>query len=188
MKRIFWMMLLLAAFAGGEAQAQRCLPGMKSLELRGGTVDGIDIGKAWYAGATLSVYARRASRWVFGAEYLHKNYAYATWGVPKEQFTAEGGYALCLLSDRSKSFLLSAGGAAMLGYERSNRGEKLLPDGARLLNGDVFLYGGAVTLEAEVYLGDRIVFAASVRERVLWGSSIGQFHTQIGIALKVIFN
>lgn len=181
-------MLLLTAFAGGEVQAQRCLPGMKSLELRGGTVDGIDIGKAWYAGAALSVYARRASRWVFGAEYLRKSYAYAAWSVPKEQFTAEGGYALCLLSDRSKSFLLSAGGAAMLGYERSNRGEKLLPDGARLLNGDVFLYGGAVTLEAEVYLGDRIVLAASVRERVLWGSSIGKFHTQIGVALKFIFN
>ena len=76
----------------------------------------------------------------------------------------------------------------MLGYECSNRGEKLLPDGARLLDGDVFLYGGAATLEAEVYLGDRIVLAASVRERVLWGSSIGKVHTQIGIVLKFIFD
>lgn len=75
-----------------------------------------------------------------------------------------------------------------MGYETSNWGEKLLYDGATLQSEDGFIYGGAVTLEVETYLSDRVVFLVTARERVLWGSSIGHFHTQIGVGLKFILN
>ena len=109
-------------------------------------------------------------------------------GIPVEQFTAEGGYYLKFLSDRRKTFFLSLGLSALAGYETSNRGDKLLPDGATLLDKDCFIYGGALTLELETYLTDRVVLLVNARERMLFGSDIGKFHTQVGMGLKFIIN
>jgi hypothetical protein len=108
--------------------------------------------------------------------------------IPVAQFTAEGGYYLKILSDPSKTFLLSLGGSALAGYETVNWGEKLLPDGATIRNRDTFIYGGAITLEAETYLTDRIVLILTGRQRVLWGNSTGYFHTQFGVGLKFMIN
>ncbi len=44
----------------------------------------------------------------------------------------------------------------------------MLYDGSKLLAKDAFIYGGAITLELETYVTDRIVLLASVRERALW--------------------
>lgn len=189
MKRgLFVAVLLFALFGGRSAYAQRYLPKMKGIEIRGGFVDGIGHPVDYYTGVGLSTYTKNANRWVFGAEYLCKQYAYKGICIPKAQFTAEGGYYLNFFSDPTKTFFLSIGGSAFMGYETSNRGEKLLFDGATLRNKDAFIYGGAVTLELEAYLTDRIVFLLNARERVLWGSSIGNFHTQFGIGFKFIIN
>ena len=64
----------------------------------------------------------------------------------------------------------------------------MLFDGATLRNQDAFIYGGAITLELETYLSDRLVLLVNARERILWGSSIGHFHTQFGVGLKIIIN
>ena len=69
-----------------------------------------------------------------------------------------------------------------------NWGKRLLSDGSRLMAKDAFIYGGAVTLEAECYLTDRIVLLAGIRERVLWGGSVSKFATQFGAAVKFIIN
>ena len=53
---------------------------------------------------------------------------------------------------------------------------------------DAFICGGAVTLEAECYLTDRIVLFANIRERVLWGGSLSKFATQFGVGVKFIIN
>ena len=108
--------------------------------------------------------------------------------IPVEQFTVEGSYYLKLLSDRQKTFFLSLWLSALAGYETSNRGDKLLPDGATLLDKDCFIYGGALTLELETYLTDRVVQLVNARERMLFGSDIGKFHTQVGMGLKFIIN
>lgn len=101
------------ALSGGQAYAQRCLPGMKGLELRGGLVGGSS--GDFYLGTAMSVYSGRANRWVFGAEYLQKSYRYKDMSIPRAQFTAEGGYYLNFLSDASKTFFLSIGGSALAG-------------------------------------------------------------------------
>lgn len=184
-----WFLTLVALLAlTGQAKGQRYLPKMRGIELRGGLVDGVKKPFNYYAGIGLATYTNNGNRWVFGAEYLIKQYAYAKIELPKEQFTAEGGYYIKLLSGRSKTSFLSIGGSALAGYETSNRGEKILPDGATLLNEDAFIYGGAITLELETYLSDRVVLLLNGRERVLWGSSIGKFHTQFGVGLKFIIN
>ena len=41
-------------------------------------------------------------------------------------------------------------------------------------------YGGAITLEAETYLSDRLVLLLRLRERILWGSASTHAHFQYG--------
>ena len=176
-----------------QTYAQRCLPGMQGIQVTGGMVDGFyssdnknELG--YYFGASMATYTRNANKWVFGAEFLNRYYPYKEDRIPVSQFTAEGGYYLEFLSDRNKVVLFTLGGSALAGYETSNWGEKTLFDGSTLRNKDSFIYGGAITLEMETYLSDRVVFLLTARERVLWGTSTGHFHTQFGVGLKFIIN
>ena len=153
---------LLSVLLAGRAEAQRCLLKMRGIELKAG-LNGAD---GYVLGATLSSYARGGNKWVYGVEYLQTNHDYRSTTIPAAQFTAEGGF----------------------GYETVNWGEKTLYDGARLNNGDAFVYGCATTLDMEVYLADFIALTASLRERFLWGGSMGVCHTEYGIGVKFIIN
>ena len=104
------------------------------------------------------------------------------------RFTAEGGFYYNFLSDARKIFFVYIGGSALAGYETVNWGDKVLFDGSRLANRDAFIYGGAISLEVEAYLADRIALTVNLRERCLWGGSTGHFHTQYGIGLKFIID
>lgn len=193
MRKTLVLMVLLLALSAGQAYAQRCLPKMKGIELRGGMADGFytdDLhNKAGYwFGAALSSYTKGGNKWVYGAEFLQVHRPYRELRLPVSQFTAEGGFYYNFLSDNRKILFLYIGGSALAGYETVNWGEKLLYDGARLNNRDAFIYGCAATLEMEVYLADRIALTASVRERFLWGGSTGHFRTQYGIGMKFIVN
>lgn len=114
MKR-FWF-LLVAAFAlfTGQADAQRCLPKMRGIELRGGMADGFctsasrDAG--YYFGVAMHRYTKHADKWVFGVEYLSRYYPYKQGRIPTAQFTAEGGYYYRFFADPSHTFLFYLGG------------------------------------------------------------------------------
>lgn len=193
MRKTLVLMVLLLALSAGQAYAQRCLPKMKGIELRGGMADGFytdDLhNKAGYwFGAALSSYTKGGNKWVYGAEFLQVHRPYRELRLPVSQFTAEGGFYYNFLSDNRKIMFLYIGGSALAGYETVNWGEKLLYDGSRLNNRDAFIYGCAATLEMEVYLADRIALTASVRERFLWGGITGHFRTQYGIGMKFIVN
>ena len=193
MKRFLFIGILFAlCLHFNQAHAQRYLPGMKGLQVTAGMADGVhwndNTDFAYHIEAAYSVYTKNANRWVIGGEYLHKKYDYKDMQIPVEQFTAEGGYYLKFLSDRRKTFFLSLGLSALAGYEVSNKSEKLLPDGSTLLNKDCFIYGGALTLEQEAYLTDRIALLVNTKERMLFGSDIGKFHTQVSLGLKFIIN
>lgn len=130
MKKYLFIVVALLALAG-QANAQRCLPGMRGVELKGGFVDGVQKPVNYYLGVGLSTYTKSGNRWVFGAEYLNKQYEYKDLYIPKAQFTAEGGYYLKVLSDASKTFFLSLGGSALAGYETSRWGISCCPTGQR---------------------------------------------------------
>ena len=191
-KHIFIMMLFALCLISFQAHAQRYLPGMKGLQVTAGMTDGVhwnaNTDFAYHIGAAYSVYTKNANRWVIGGEYLHKKYDYKDMRIPVEQFTAEGGYYLKFLSDPTKTVFLSVGGSALTGYETVNWGDRMLFDGSTLLAKDAFVYGGAITLELEAYLTDRIVLLAGIRERVLWGSSLDLFTTQFGLGVKFIIH
>ncbi len=188
-----FIVTLVLCFISGVAQAQRQLPGMQGIQFTAGMVDGVYCSDnknetGYYFGLSMATYTKNANKWVFGAEFLNKYYPYKEDKIPVSQFTAEGGYYLKFLSDRNKVVLFSLGASALAGYETSNRGEKTLFDGATLQNKDNFIYGGAITLEMETYLSDRMVLLLTARERILWGTSTDHFHSQFGVGLKFIIN
>jgi len=198
MKRFLFIgILFVLCLTSFQAHAQRYLPGMKGLQVTAGMADGMhwnDMSgttttfSPYHIGAAYSVYTKNANRWVIGGEYLHKKYDYKDIRIPVEQFTAEGGYYLKFLSDRRKTFFLSLGLSALAGYETSNRSQKLLPDGSTLLDKDCFVYGGALTLELEAYLTDRVALLLNARERALFGSDIGKFHSQGSLGRSRLIN
>lgn len=192
MFRIIVLSVLCIALAG-SAYAQRALPGMRGIEIRSGMADGFHSKEnspelGYYFGAAMATYTGTANKWVFGAEFLNKYYPYKDIRVPVAQFTCEGGYYFNFLTDNSKTFFFSLGASAMMGYETVNWGDKLLFDGSTIRHKDGFLYGGAITLEVETYLTDKVILVLSGRERILWGTSTGHFHTQFGVALKFMIN
>ena len=192
-KLAFFLFVVMLALFAGQAHAQRCLPKMKGIRLTAGMADSFysassknDAGCSF--GASLATYTKGGHQWVFGAEYLRRYHPYRDSRIPVEQFTGEGGFFCNVLSDRSKTFCLSAGVSAVAGYETVNGGKKLLFDGSTLRNKDGFLYGGAVTLQAETYLTDRLVLLFYGRERCLWGGSTERFHAQYGVGLKIMLD
>jgi hypothetical protein len=184
MKKASLFIIVALCIAVPDLSAQRYLPGMRGLQV----TTGLAVKDGVHAGVAFSQYTIRADRWVFGAEYLEKRHPYKETTLPQSQFTVDAGYYLKFLSDPRKTFFLSVGASAMAGYETVNWNDKLLPDGATINNADAFLYGGALTLEAETYLSDRIILLVNVRERLLAGSSVGKLNTQFGLGLKFIIN
>ena len=147
MKRLLFIILLFGVcLTFNRAHAQRCLPGMRGIQLTGGLSDNMrwknGDGFGYHAGIAVSTYTKNAHHWVVGAEYLEKRYGYRDCLYPASQFTGEGGYYLNFLSDRKKTFFAALGLSALAGYETVNWGESLLPDGSRLTDEDNFIYGG----------------------------------------------
>lgn len=182
--KVFYMLALLLALSVGQAAAQRILPNMRGVEIHGGMASD----NGYYIGMTLSSYVKGGSKWVYGAKYLYMKHSYRHTSIPSAQFTTEGGYYLSLLSDGGKMFFLNLGGSALAGYETVNWSVNKLYDGGTLKNRNAFVYGCALTLETELYLTDRMALTASLRERLLWGGSLGHCHTLYGIGLRVMIN
>ena len=194
MKRTHQTLLLLVAMLAltvGQAKAQRCLPGMKGVQLTADMADGFysrgnrnDAGFAF--GLAFSTYTKGGNNWLFGAEIMRRNYPYRNTRIPLAQYTAEGGYYYNFFSCPRKIVFLNIGTSGMLGYESVNNGKRLLSDGATLQKQESFIYGGAVTLEAETYLSDKVVLLLHLRECILWGSAANKFHTRYGLGVKII--
>ena len=147
--KVLFIVTLLSVLFMGRAEAQRCLPKMRGIELKAG----LNEADGYVLGATLSSYAKGGNKWVYGVEYLKTSHPYRTKSIPAAQFTAEGGYYYNFLSDAKKVVFFYAGVSALAGYETVNWGEKTLYDGARLNNKDAFVYGCAATLEGAFPLG-----------------------------------
>lgn len=191
-KAIILFAAMLALFTG-QAMAQRTLPGMRSVEVKANMVDGFYTGRARDCGYSFGVYysvfkGNNAHEWTFGGEYLQAYKPYGEKGrIPVAEFTGEAGYNLHLYSNYSQFFHLYGGISALAGYETVNWGKTLLSDGATLHNSDAFIYGGAVKIQADFYLSDRIALTANLKERFIFGNSTGhcQFSYGLGIRLMI---
>ena len=192
--------ILLAALASvmlgtQPAAAQRGLPGQLAVELAAGPADGFlmrDSRRAHriWCGVALNRWNRGHSRWNFEAAWLQKDYIHegvlGRERVPMAQFTAGAGFHLPLLYDRGRNVSLTGGLHMAAGYETSGWGDKRLRDGSAILSRDGFIWGPALSAEAEGYLSDRVMLFLLVRERCLFGSGTGTFHTLLGFGVRIV--
>lgn len=185
------MIIGLCLFVSSLGMAQRHLSGQKGFQLTYGSVDDNPIGKFkdnFHCGFKYSVYTKNKNHWLIGAEYLQKIYTYKEASIPKVQYTVESGYYLNFLNAFRQTVFLSVGASALAGYETSNKGKKSLYNGATLKNRDSFVYGGALSFEVETFITNQLILLFIARERMLKGSDIGKFHTQLGVGIKFIIN
>ncbi|MDR1172853.1 MAG: conjugal transfer protein TraO [Bacteroidales bacterium] len=187
MKPVLFSIHILLLLLTADVQAQRRLPGQQTVQATVGPVDGFSK-KSFHTGVALSRFTKNSNRWTFGAEYLHKEFRYQEQPIPVEQLTGEAGFFLSVLSDRSKTFFVTAGLSGMLGYELVNRDKSLLYDGSSLLPESKFLCGGALSFEIEAWPADRVILLAGFRQRVLPGSAVSKFHNQLLIGIKFVIN
>lgn len=184
------LIALIGIVVASPVSAQRYFPGQKGLQLTGGLTDGR---KGFEMSAGYSVYNAHKGHWLFNVEYLQRNYPYklaqssVSKDIPISQFTFESDYLLNMF-DIGKVFFVNAGIGAQAGYETVNWGSRLLDDGAIIRSSDRFIYGANTALETETYLTDRVVLLVGVKERCLFGSTTGRFHTVIFAGFKFILN
>ena len=113
MKRaIFILTLGLCLLLSDGAHAQRALPAMRGLEIRGGMTDGFYTRDSrsetgYWFGLAMSRYAKNADKWVFGAEFLNRYYPYKSERIPVAQAVHCRGRLLLQVPRRpSRLFLL----------------------------------------------------------------------------------
>ena len=121
--KVLFIVTLLFVLLAGRAEAQRCLPKMRGIELRAG----LNEADGYVLGAMLSSYAKGGNKWVYGLEYLKTSHGYRSTTIPAAQFTAEGGYYYNFLSDAKKVVFFYAGASALAGYETVNWGGMAAP-------------------------------------------------------------
>ena len=194
MQRILFILTvaMLSLFAG-EAYAQRDLPGQTGVQF---TTGGVNHFLSWKSGgerhySTSLAFThtnRNRTCWLYGLDYQIKEYTYENKAIPKAQFTGELGYFIPVLSDKGRNVCFRIGLSVLGGFETVNWGTSLLPDGAAVANGDCFIYGGGLTAAFDVWLTDRIILLMQVKERALFGTDAGNFHTQIGLGVRLIIN
>lgn len=109
---------------------------------------------------------------------------YRSYNVKLKDVLLHLGYMHPVLSDRGKNVLLYGGISALGGYEQLNEDNKLLPDGATLLDRSRFVYGGAVHGSMEVFLTDRFLFLVKAQGRLLFGSDVHRFRPAVSAGLR----
>lgn len=184
---------VLLLFMAEKAHAQRDLPGQVGIQF---TTGGVDHFLSWKSGGESHYFTslaftrsnRNHTYWLYGLDYQMKEYAYEGEAIPKAQFTGEIGYFIPVFSDKGRNICFRIGLSALGGFETVNRGSSRLHDGARVTNGDSFIYGGGLTAALDVYLTDRIILIMQAKERILFGTDVGNFHTQVGIGVRLIIN
>lgn len=169
------------------AAAQRMLPKQKAVEISVGILSDDKLGTDYYINAMMTINAEKGNYQLWGFEYSQKQHNYKSIKIPHETFTAQGGYSFLLLGDAQRNFTVNFGLTGVVGYERLNRGESMLYDGAKILSEDNFIYGVGGRLTFETYLSDRIVLLLQGRTKVFWGTDLKQFRPSAGLGIRFNF-
>ena len=170
------------------SQAQRLIPKQRGVEVVGSVP--LIKGEKFLAadnfgmGASLTRYLGRENYTFVMAEYEQQNMPYRSYNVKLKDVLLHLGYMHPVLSDRGKNVLLYGGISALGGYEQLNEDNKLLPDGATLLDRSRFVYGGAVHGSMEVFLTDRFLFLVKAQGRLLFGSDVHRFRPVLSAGLR----
>lgn len=169
-------------------QAQRLVPGQKGLEVSASVpiVKGKSLFKQDNFGVALSLshYLKRGKYTFVSAGYEQQALSYRSYQVPLRDYLVQMGYAHPLLSDKGKNVFFYLGTSAVAGYEYINKGEKLLPDGAKLLDGSRWVYGAGLHTSVELFLTDRIIVGGKAQLRYLFNSDVHRLRPTLSLGLR----
>ncbi|GAA2990743.1 MULTISPECIES: conjugal transfer protein TraO [Prevotella] len=170
------------------SQAQRLIPKQRGIEVVGSVplIKGEKFfGKDNFGlGISLTRYLKRENYTFVLAEYEQQNVPYRSYNVNLKDALLQVGYMHQILSDNGKNVFLYGGISALGGYEEINEDQKLLPDGATLLDRSCFVYGGAVHGSVEVFLTDRLLFLVKAQGRFLFGTDVHRFRPALSAGLR----
>lgn len=187
MKKVLFL-LACAVATMLPAQAQRLIPKQKGIEVVGSLP--IIKGEKLFAkdnfgvGLSLTRYLKRENYTFMGMDYEQQNMPYRDYGIKLKDALLQVGYMHPILSDNGKNVFFYGGISALGGYEEINKDQKLLPDGAKLLDRSRFVYGGAVYGSVEVFLTDRLLFLVKAQGRLLFGSDVHRFRPALSAGLR----
>ena len=170
------------------SQAQRLIPKQRGIEVVGSVPlikgEKLFTGDNFGVGISLPRYLKKENYTFVMAEYEQQNMPYRSYGVNLKDALLQVGYMHPILSDNGKNVLLYSGISVLGGYEEINEDQKLLPDGATLLDRSRFVYGGAVHGSMEVFLTDRLLFLVKAQGRLLFGSDVHRFRPALSAGLR----
>ena len=173
------------------SQAQRLIPKQRGIEVVGSVP--LIKGEKFLAadnfgmGASLTRYLGCENYTFVMAEYEQQNMPYRSYNVKLKDALLHLGYMHPIVSDNGKNVFLYGGISALGGYEQLNEDNKLLPDGATLLDRSRFVYGGAVHSSVEVFLTDRVLFLVKMQGRLLFGTDVHSFRPAVSAGLRFNF-
>ncbi len=190
MKKFLFMTICVAMTTAFVVplHAQRLIPKQKGIEVVA-SVPFIK-GEKFFAkenfgiGVSLTRYLKRGNYAFILAEYEQQNIPYRESEVKFKDALLQVGYKHPILSDNGKNVFLYGGISVLGGYEELNEDEKLLPNGATLLDRSRFVYGGAVHGSVEVFLTDKILFVLKAQGRLLFGPDVHRFRPAISVGLR----
>ena len=170
------------------SQAQRLIPKQRGIEVVGSVPlikgEKLFTGDNFGVGISLPRYLKKENYTFVMAEYEQQNMPYRSYNVKLKDALLQMGYMHPILSDNGKNVLLYGGISVLGGYEEINEDQKLLPDGATLLDRSRFVYGGAVHGSVEVFLTDRLLFLVKAQGRLLFGSDVHRFRPALSAGLR----
>ena len=173
------------------SQAQRLIPKQRGIEVVGSVPlikgEKLFTGDNFGVGISLPRYLKKENYTFVMAEYEQQNMPYRSYNVNLKDALLQVGYMHQILSDNGKNVFLYGGISALGGYEEINEDQKLLPDGATLLDRSRFVYGGAVHGSVEVFLTDRVLFLVKAQGRFLFGTDVHRFRPAISAGLRFNF-
>ena len=170
------------------SQAQRLIPKQRGIEVVGSVPlikgEKLFTGDNFGVGISLPRYLKKENYTFVMAEYEQQNMPYRSYNVKLKDALLQMGYMHPILSDNGKNVLLYGGISVLGGYEEINEDQKLLPDGATLLDRSRFVYGGAVYGSVEVFLTDRLLFLVKAQGRSLFGSDVHRFRPALSTGFR----
>ena len=170
------------------SQAQRLIPKQRGIEVVGSVPlikgEKLFTGDNFGVGISFPRYLKKENYTFVMAEYEQQNMPYRSYNVNLKDALLQVGYMHQILSDNGKNVFLYGGISALGGYEEINEDQKLLPDGATLLDRSRFVYGGAVHGSVEVFLTDRLLFLVKAQGRLLFGSDVHRFRPALSAGFR----
>ena len=170
------------------SHAQRLIPKQKGIEVMGSVP--LVKGEKFFAkdnfgvSVSLTRYLKRENYSFVRVEYEQQNMPYRDYGIKLKDALLQVGYMHPVLSDRGKNVFLYGGISVLGGYEEINEDQKLLPDGATLLDRSRFVYGGAVHLSIECFLSDNVLLLFKGQGRILFGTDVHRFRPALSAGLR----